>query len=143
MNTMRTIKQLAVTAGLLAMCGLPSLVHAQEAPQGDPQGNMQGQQAAPPQQKHENEMANLNLSDDQKAQVKKIHEDLRTQAEAVKNDTTMTADQKRAKMHELHKAAHEQTMQVLTPEQRKQAKADEMERKASKQQGSQTPPPQQ
>jgi Spy/CpxP family protein refolding chaperone len=140
MKTIRTFTQLALTAGLLALCSVPATVRAQEAPQSDPQGAMQGQN---PSGKHADELASLNLSDDQKAQVQKIRDDAKSQMAAVKNDSTLSADQQQAKMQEIRMATHKQVRAVLTPEQRKQMKSDEMARKAAKQQGSSAPPPQQ
>ena len=135
MRNSRTLQQLAITAGLLALCSLPLTTRAQEAPQTDPQGAMQGQQAGPDQhgRKHDDELAKLNLSDDQKTQVKKIHQDARTQAESVRNDSTLSADQKHAKMEQIHKSARQQVEQILTPEQRSQWKSDEKARKAARQ----------
>lgn len=127
MKNSRWLKQMAATAGLLALIGTPALM-AQETPQSQDQGAaMQGQ-------RHEDELAKLNLTDDQKAKVSKIHADMKSQMDAVKSDTTLTADQRQAKLKEIHKASHEQVMQVLTPDQRQQMKADEKDRKAAKQQ---------
>jgi Spy/CpxP family protein refolding chaperone len=143
MNTFRIIKHFALGATFLAMCSAPAVVNAQQAgqaqqtPQSDP-----GQQ--PPRaeqgQNHQGEMANLSLSDDQKAQLQKIHQSAKSQMDGVKNDSTLTPDQKRAKMHEIHKSAHEQIAAMLTPEQRQQWKSDEAAHKAAKQQAA---PPQQ
>jgi Spy/CpxP family protein refolding chaperone len=71
------LKQTVLTAGLLALCSLPATLRAQATPQSDPQGNAQ---TAPARHggDREGELAKLNLSDDQKAQVKKIHEDAKT-----------------------------------------------------------------
>jgi Spy/CpxP family protein refolding chaperone len=142
MKHFRLLQQIAVTAGLLALCGLPAAVRAQDAPQGTTQAQ---DQAAPGRHGHgqDDELAKLNLSDDQKVQVKKIHEDMKTKIDAVKGDSTLSADQQRARVQEVRKASHEQVAQILTPEQRKQMKSDEMARKAARQQGEQTPPPQQ
>jgi len=138
MKNSKMLKHLALTAGLLALCSVPAVVNAQQTPPPD-----NGQQAAPQHsEKHEGELASLGLSDDQKAQIQKIHENMKSQMDAIKNDSTLSPDQKRAKMHEIHKASHEQVMQILTPEQREKAKADEMARKSAKQQGSQAPPQQ-
>jgi periplasmic protein CpxP/Spy len=127
MKNSRWLKQMAATAGLVALIGTPALM-AQETPQSQDQGAaMQGQ-------RHEDELAKLNLTDDQKAKVSKIHADMKSQMDAVKSDTTLTADQRQAKLKEIHKASHEQVLQVLTPDQRQQMKADEKERKAAKQQ---------
>jgi periplasmic protein CpxP/Spy len=122
------LKQMAATAGLLALIGTPALM-AQETPQSQDQSA-----AMQPGQRHADELAKLNLTDDQKAKVSKIHADMKSQMNAVKSDTTLTADQKQAKMKQIHKASHEQVLQVLTPDQRQQMKADEKERKAAKQQ---------
>jgi len=143
MKRFRFLQQSAVLAGLLALCSLPATVRAQDAtppPQSD-----SGQPPAHARhgQAQEEELAKLNLTDDQKAQVKKIHEDMKTQVEAVKSDSTLSADQQHAKLGAIRKSSHEQVMQLLTPEQRKQLKADEMARKAAHQQGGQAPPPQQ
>jgi periplasmic protein CpxP/Spy len=127
MKNSRWLKQMAATAGLVALIGAPALM-AQDAPQSQDQGAaMQGQ-------RREEELAKLNLTDDQKAKVSKIHADMKSQMEAVKSDTTLTADQKQAKMKQIHQASHQQVLQVLTPDQRQQMKADEKERKAAKQQ---------
>jgi Spy/CpxP family protein refolding chaperone len=138
MKTFRAISNLALTAGLLAVCSLPGAVRAQEAPQADPQGSMQGQA---PRDKHGDELASLNLSDDQKAQVSKIRADEMSQITATKTDSTLSADQKQAKIREIRMATHKQIRAVLTPEQRSQMKSDASARKAAKQ-DSATPPPQ-
>ena len=142
MKAFRMLKQMAATAGLLAMIATPATLMAQETSQSNPQSQ---DQSATTQHghRHEDELTKLNLTDDQKAQVKAIHENMKTQMDAVKSDTTLTAEQKQAKMKELHKSSHEQVKQLLTPDQRKQMKADEKERKAERQQGGQTAAPQQ
>jgi Spy/CpxP family protein refolding chaperone len=138
MNNLRTLKQLALTAGLFALCCVPA-VRAQATPQQSPSSD--SMQQAAPQHKHGDEMASLNLTDDQKAQVQKIHGDMKSQLSSVKSDTTLTPDQKQAKIREIRKSSREQINQVLTPAQRAQWKA---EHHAEKQQSSQAaPPPQQ
>src|ERR1700722_11158721 len=139
MKTFRALSNLALTAGLVAVCSLAGAVRHQVAPQADPQGSMQGQA---PRDKHGDELAGLNLSDDQKAQVSKIRADEKSQVTATKTDSTLSADQKQAKIHEIKMATHKQIRAVLTPEQRSQMKSDAMARKAAKQ-DSATPPPQQ
>jgi Spy/CpxP family protein refolding chaperone len=140
MKNSRWLKQMAATAGLVALIGTPALM-AQETPQSNPQSQDQSAQMQSD-QRREDELAKLNLTDDQKAQVKKIHADMKSQMEVVKSDTTLTTDQRQAKLKQIHKASHEQVLQLLTPDQRQQMKADEKERKAAKQQNGQTPAPQ-
>ena len=66
----------------------------------------------------------LNLTPDQQAELKTIRENIRQQAQAIKNDSSLSADQKKAKSKELRKSSHEQMMAKLTPDQ--QAKFKEM-----------------
>ena len=138
MKNFRGLSNLALTAGLLALCSVPVALRAQEAPQTDPQGSAQGQARA---DKHGDELASLNLSDDQKAQVSKIRTDEKSQIMAAKSDSTLSAEQKQAKVREIRTATHQQIRAVLTPEQRKQMKSDARARKAEKQENA--APPQQ
>src|SRR5690348_15049077 len=64
----------------------------------------------------------LNLSDQQKADLKSIRDNERQQAQAIKNDTSLSAEQKKAKFKELRKSSHEQMMAKLTPEQQQKFK---------------------
>jgi len=79
-------------------------------------------------------LANLNLTDDQKAQIKQIHEGTRSKVEAVNNDSSLSADQKQTKIHEIRRDMHEQVKKVLTPDQRKQFEENMREHRESKQQ---------
>ena len=143
MESFRFLKQFVVTAGLLVLCSVPTVVRAQDAAQ-PPQSDSAQQTARGHRgQGQDDELAKLNLTDDQKAQVQKIHENMKSQIAAVRGDSSLSADQQHAKVEEIRKSSHEQVKQLLTPEQRKQMKSDEMARKAAKQQGGQAPPPQQ
>ena len=59
----------------------------------------------------------LNLTDAQKTQMKGIQQNARTQMQAIRNDNSLTQDQKRAKIQELHQSTQTQMNGVLTPEQ--------------------------
>src|SRR5690242_21548732 len=74
-----------LVAALLLVGVAPAMTRAQEATQGA------GQEQAAPAQKAER--PNLNLTDDQKAQMKKIREDAKSQIDAVKSDGSLSADQ--------------------------------------------------
>jgi Spy/CpxP family protein refolding chaperone len=76
--------------------------------------------------------ADLNLTDDQKAQIKKIHEDAKAKADAVKADTTLSDADKKAKFREIRKSAMTESKKVLTAEQRAQLKEKMKERRAAK-----------
>ena len=66
----------------------------------------------------------LNLTDDQKAKVKPILQDQMQQMKAVREDSSLSEEQKRAKMKSIHESLHNQINAVLTPEQ--QAKFKQM-----------------
>jgi protein CpxP len=61
----------------------------------------------------------LNLTDEQKAQVKPILDEQSKQMRATQEDTSLTQDQKREKMKQIHQTTHSQINGVLTPEQQK------------------------
>ncbi len=66
----------------------------------------------------------LNLTDDQTAKLKPILQDQMQQMKAVREDSSLSEEQKRAKMKSIHESLHEQINAVLTPEQ--QAKFKQM-----------------
>jgi len=139
-------KQLTVAAGFLALTFAPGMVRAQSGGSQAPaqaQDQSQAAPAAPPQQEGRKHgvMAGVNLTDDQKAQMKKIHEDTKAQLDAVNKDESLTADQKQAKVHQLRHSARKQMVQLLTPEQRKQMRANVREMRAARQQQQQPAPP--
>jgi len=61
----------------------------------------------------------LNLTDDQKAQIKPILQSEFQQLKTVKDDTTMSSDQQQAKAQEIRASAKSQIANILTPEQQK------------------------
>jgi Spy/CpxP family protein refolding chaperone len=79
---------------------------------------------APDKERGEKFAEKLNLTPEQKADLKSIRENSKQQAQAIKNDSSLTPDQKKAKFKELRKSSHEQMMAKLTPDQ--QAKFKEM-----------------
>lgn len=65
----------------------------------------------------------LNLTDDQKPKVKDIFADAKTKRQAVFSDSSLTQDQKRDKMKELHEATMSKLNEVLTPDQQAELKS--------------------
>ena len=63
-------------------------------------------------------MDELNLTQDQRDQVKKLHEDGETQMKSIKSDTSLTAAQKKDKIKQLHQDHMSQVENILTPEQK-------------------------
>jgi periplasmic protein CpxP/Spy len=79
---------------------------------------------APDKERGEKFAEKLNLTPGQKADLKSIRENEKQQAQAIKNDSSLTPDQKKAKFKELRKSSRERMMAKLTPDQ--QAKFKEM-----------------
>jgi Spy/CpxP family protein refolding chaperone len=117
MNTKTIRNGVLLAAGLLAAYGSPALARAAGGAQDA------GQTQAAPAQQNRPARPDLNLSDDQKAQMKKIHEGAKSQIEAINNDTALSADQKQAKIQAVRRGTHKQTETILTPEQRQTMKA--------------------
>jgi Spy/CpxP family protein refolding chaperone len=128
----RIPKQLAITASFLLLSVFPSLSYAQNSAPDSTPG--QSQTMHEKRGDHNAMLANLNLTDDQKAQIKQIHEGMRSKVEAVNNDSSLSADQKQAKIQELRRDTHVQVKKVLTPDQRKQFEENMREHRDSKQQ---------
>ena len=59
----------------------------------------------------------LGLSDDQKAKMKAAMDEMQKQSQALREDTTVKLEEKRAKYMELHKAKQAKVKEILTPEQ--------------------------
>lgn len=70
----------------------------------------------------------LNLTDQQKQQFRQISRDSRQQATSVRNDSSLSETDKKTKLHEIRKQAHQQMFAVLTPEQKDQLKQMREER---------------
>lgn len=138
MNSNRIIKQFVVAAGFLALTLAPGISRAQDASQTPAQDQSQAAPAQPQGRKH-GEMAGLNLTDDQKAQMKQIHQSTKSQVEAVNNDGSLSADQKQAKIHQIRRDSHVQMAKLLTPEQKQQMKENMRARRAARKQQQQQP----
>jgi periplasmic protein CpxP/Spy len=59
----------------------------------------------------------LNLSEQQQTQMQGIMQTQRQQAQAIRQDTSLTPEQRRQKMQELRQSTHQQMMGMLTPDQ--------------------------
>jgi Spy/CpxP family protein refolding chaperone len=85
----------------------------------------------------------LNLTADQQAQVKAIDEDSMKQAQAVRSDTSLSQDDRRAKMMNIRKASDDKIRALLTDDQKTKFDALQAEMKARMQNrdGGAPPPP--
>lgn len=64
----------------------------------------------------------LNLTDEQKQQVRQIHQQTMKQAGSIRSDSSLTETQKHEKMQALRKQQHQQIFRMLTPEQKQTLK---------------------
>lgn len=123
MKELRFLQAVAVGAGLWLFAGGTALAQEPSQTQSAPQ------QQAPADAQKPVDYPKLNLTDDQKAQIKKIHEDAKSQMEALHNDSSLSPEQKQTKAREIHQAAREQMSSILTPEQREIMKERRHERR--------------
>ena len=80
--------------------------------------------------------ATLNLTDEQKAQIKTIREDGRQQIAAMQKDSSLSAEAKQQKLKVIRKDIRRQVWGVMTPEQQKQWAAEQRELRENKHGGS-------
>lgn len=69
----------------------------------------------------------LNLTDDQKAKLKPILQNQMQQMKAVHEDSSLSPEQKQAKLKSIHESLHDQINAVLTPEQQTKFKQMQQE----------------
>ena len=70
----------------------------------------------------------LNLTEDQRTRIRGFVDDARTQAQALRNDTTLTREQRQQRMREITQRTQDNIRSILTVEQ--QMKADELRKQA-------------
>lgn len=122
---MKRSQEVLLFAAALAVAALVPSLNAQEGPPADkgprgprpPRMEMMGERMA----------KQLGLSEDQKTQIKAINESYRPQFDALRDDASLTKEQRREKLQALQKERVGKVDAVLTPEQR--TKAQEMRAK--------------
>jgi len=118
-----------VSLGLVAaMAASVALAKSQATPSAQAVGKEKGMHGGGLQAAVES----LNLTDEQKAKVKDIFADAKTRGQAVSSDTTLSDEQKKAKMKELHSGIMVKLNEVLTPEQQTELKSKMEVAKAAK-----------
>jgi protein CpxP len=124
-----SVLRVAVLAlGATALSSLPGMAQDPSAPLPPPQdqagprhggaGGMRGNQV-------EFLTKKLNLTPDQVTQVKAIDADTMKQMMALRSDTSLTADEKKPKMMDIHKASQDKIRALLTDDQK--TKFDELQ----------------
>ena len=118
------MKRLLRPFGLLALAlGLSQLpARAQDAAPANPPPPPPaagGGQRRNPQQMVQQLKDRLNLTDDQVKQLGQIMQDLRTQGQALRQDTSLSDDDRRTKGQALMKSVHDKVRAMLTADQQK------------------------
>jgi Spy/CpxP family protein refolding chaperone len=118
-----------VSLGMLGALAVPvALANSQATPPAQAAGKEMGMHHGG----LEAAVESLNLTDDQKAKVKEIFADAKSKRQAVAGDTTLSDEQKKAKMKELNSSILAKVNEVLTPEQQTELKSKMEAAKAAK-----------
>jgi len=115
-----------VSLGMVAALAVPAALAKNQAAPAAQQGEMGMRD------KLQSAVESLNLTDDQKSKVKDIFADAKAKRQTVWNDSSLTDDQKKAKMKELHAGTMSKLSEVLTPDQQAQLKSKMEAAKAAK-----------
>lgn len=134
MKTKSFLHSVLGAAGLLVAGTFAPTAFGQNATQEQSTPPAASQPAPRAHERGEGRFAGLNLTDDQKAQIKKIHEDAKAKKDAVMADSSLSDADKQAKVKQIHHMTMKQARGVLTPEQREQLKANMRERHAERSQ---------
>jgi protein CpxP len=82
-------------------------------------------------------MQQLNLTDEQKAKMQKLHEEQRVKMDSIRN-SSMSDDEKKAQMRTLRENSRKEMDDILTPEQRskmQEMRKEQMEKHKAQKQG--------
>src|SRR5712672_1953701 len=134
MKTKSLINSVSVVAVSLQKNTFAPTTFAQSGTQDQATPPAASQPAARAHEHGKSPFAGLNLSDDQKTQIKKIHEEARAKRDKVMADSSLSDTSKQEKAKKIRHAAMEEARSVLTPEQREQLKANRSARRVERSQ---------
>jgi protein CpxP len=142
---MKRITSISLATVLGAAVALAPAALAQDPPAGGPQDHppMHARGAM-----HDRAMEKLNLTEQQKQQMAEMRKQHRAKLDALRDDTSLTPEQKREQMRAYREQFQQEMQSILTPEQRKQmhewkqkAKGMHGERRGRRGNADKTPPP--
>jgi periplasmic protein CpxP/Spy len=109
---------LALTFALfVALTGLRLVAQTDSTSAADPE------MRAKVQQKLQHISSELNLTDDQKQKIQPILQSELQQAKSVQGDSSLSPEQKKAKMQDIHQSTSSEIGPILTPDQQKKWEA--------------------
>lgn len=133
------LKWQAIVFGAIFMAAMPVASRAQQAApdNGSPAQTSQspsGQDAAAKRPARMHLLKSLNLTPQQKTQMKAIRADRKNQLQALRNNATLTDQQRQAQFHQIRRSTHRRMVALLTPDQRAQLKQMIQQRRAARMQ---------
>lgn len=132
----------ALAFGGMMLCTVPAIAQDTSAPPPPPGGGMGPRGGMMGEHRIEMLTQKLNLTPDQVTQIKAIDADMMKQAQGVRADTSLSQQDRRAKMMDIHKASEDKIRAVLTDEQKTKYDALQAEMRAKMQnRDGGTPPP--
>lgn len=120
----KNVVRFLTIAFAFAALSLPALAQSSPAgTTGEGQGKHHGMPSVEERVQHLTKA--LNLSDDQQAKVKSILEDQKNQMQSLRQDTSMSQQDRRAKFQQIHEASTQKIRATLNDDQK--AKFDQMQ----------------
>jgi hypothetical protein len=135
MNKNRFEKRMAGAAGFFFLCAAPGLTRAQSSP---PSPALTLRKTSPAGQPKKNTpppdyFAGLEFTDEQKARINQIHEDMKSRMDVAAKDEKLTAEQKDAMVAGYQRMERSEIFKVLTTQQRKEVLRQARARHAAEQ----------
>jgi Spy/CpxP family protein refolding chaperone len=135
MNKNRFAKRVAVAAGFFFLCAAPGLTRAQSSPPSPAPTPHRAPPVVRPKKSTPppDDFAGLQYTEDQKAKIDQIHQDMKSRMDAVLKDEKLTAEQKGAMLDGYRRMERGQVFNVLTPEQQREVRKKVRARRAAEQ----------
>lgn len=144
MNKNRIAKRMAVAAGFFFLCAAPGLTRAQSSPSSLGPTPRKPLPLARPMKdtRPADDFAGLQYTDQQKAKIDQIHQDMKLRMDAVVKNEKLTAEQRDAMFAGYQRMERSQVFKVLTSQQQKEVLERVRARQAAEQeeQKKQSPP---
>lgn len=124
MKSIRLLKTASLVAAMAFVLGMTPAWGQDNAPP-PPEAGRHGHMMPTPEQRADHLSKKLNLTDDQKAKVLSAYQDEEKQMSDLRSDSSLSRQDRRAKMQQIHENTVSQIKGTLNPDQAKQF--DEME----------------
>ena len=130
----RFAKLVAIALGFISLGAVPGLTRTQSSPPSPAQNPRVTASARRPKKvTPPDEFAGLTFTDEQKAKMDQIHQNMQPSMDAVVKDEKSTAEQKAAMLEGLQRMERRQVFKVLTPEQQIEVRKKILARRAAEQ----------